>query len=199
MLSPRSAEYEEFYDCADPCAWGDRWCERWCIRGMSGGVKGEKDEEEPTTGEGTSKKSPVRQEEVCRGASEGLISWVEKRGAELVREPAESLVVLEVMLRADGDRTSASQTLLKALATPYPASSDTSSSSTSSPPPHHPVDLQHTSRLYKTLLQGSHFNHSLKTIDKGDKWDPVAFALDFVKVVRGEGDEGGVERVAFDT
>ncbi|KAJ3748196.1 armadillo-type protein [Lentinula raphanica] len=135
---------------------------------------------------GTSKKSPaVRQEEVCRGASEGLISWVEKRGAELVREPAESLVVLEIMLRADGDKTSASQTLLKALATPYPASSDASSSSTS-PPPQHPIDLPHTSRLYKTLLQGGHFNHSLKTIEKSDKWDPVAFALDFVKTVGGE-------------
>ncbi|KAJ3717961.1 armadillo-type protein [Lentinula raphanica] len=131
------------------------------------------------SGEGTSKKSPaVRQEEVCRGASEGLISWVEKRGADLVREPAESLVVLEIMLRADG-----------ALATPYPASSDASSSSTSSPP-HHPIDLPHTSRLYKTLLQGGHFNHSLKTIDKSDKWDPAAFALDFVKTVGGE--DGGV-------
>ncbi|KAJ3771595.1 armadillo-type protein [Lentinula raphanica] len=183
LLVPRSTRH---FTIAQIRALGETDGARDGIRGSGAKLKEKKDEEEPTTGEGTSKKSPaVRQEEVCRGASEGLISWVEKRGADLVREPAESLVVLEIMLRADGDKTSASQTLLKALATPYPASSDASSSSPSSSS-QHPIDLPHTSRLYKTLLQGGHFNHSLKAIDKSEKWDPRAFALNFVKTVGGE-------------
>ncbi|KAJ3782680.1 armadillo-type protein [Lentinula aff. detonsa] len=139
-------------------------------------------EEGATTGEGTSKKSPVvRQEEIRRGSSEALLKWIEERGADLVREAAESLVVGEIMLYAEGDKSPASQTLLRALATLYPASSATSAPSSA-----HPIDLPHASRLYKTLLQGGHFNHSLKSVEINERWDPTAFAVDFVKIVGGD-------------
>ncbi|KAJ4473395.1 ARM repeat-containing protein [Lentinula edodes] len=145
-----------------------------------------------TTGEGTSKKSPeVRQEEVRRGASEALLTWVEEQGAELAREAAESLIIADIMLHAEGDKSSASQALLRGLTTPYPASSTSSASSPSSlSTPVHPLDLPHTSRLYKNLLQGGHFNHSLRTVEISPRWDPTTFAVEFVKIVGG--DDGAV-------
>ncbi|GAW03849.1 puf family rna-binding protein [Lentinula edodes] len=145
-----------------------------------------------TTGDGTSKKSPeVRQEEVRRGASEALLSWVEEQGAELAREAAESLIIADIMLHAEGDKSSASQALLRGLTTQYPASSTSSASSPSSlSTPVHPLDLPHTSRLYKNLLQGGHFNHSLRTVEISPRWDSTTFAVEFVKIVGG--DDGAV-------
>lgn len=59
---------------------------------------------------------------------------------------------------------------------PYP-----SSSSSSDRP--HPLDLPHTSRLYKTLLQGGHFNHATQKIDYVPTWDAVRFAVAFVNTI----------------
>ncbi|KAJ3893459.1 armadillo-type protein [Lentinula edodes] len=142
---------------------------------------------------GTSKKSPeIRQEEVRRGASEALLTWVKGQGAELAREAAESLIIADIMLYAEGDKSSPSQALLRGLTTPYPASSTSSASSpsSSSSTPVHPLDLPHTSRLYKNLLQGGHFNHSLRTVEISPRWDPTTFAVEFVKIVGG--DDGAV-------
>jgi pumilio family protein 6 len=51
----------------------------------------------------TSKKqADLRAKELCQAASEELISFVEKMGSSLVREPGGSLVVSEVMLHAEG-------------------------------------------------------------------------------------------------
>lgn len=51
----------------------------------------------------TSKKDDaVRAAEIKRAASEDLLAWVEKNGAEVSRDPGGSLVVLEVMLDAEG-------------------------------------------------------------------------------------------------
>jgi len=51
----------------------------------------------------TSKKEPQsRESEVRRFASEALITWVQENGAILVREPSGTLVVVDVMLFAEG-------------------------------------------------------------------------------------------------
>ncbi|KAJ4474996.1 armadillo-type protein [Lentinula aciculospora] len=178
LLLPRS---RRFFTIAQIRALGDTDNAR---DGVGLGSKQGSEEGGTITGEGTSKKSPeVRQEEVRRGASEALLKWVEERGAELVREAAEGLVVGDIILYTEGDKTSAFQALLKALATPYPSPDISSSTS-------HLLDLPYASRLYKTLLQGGHFNHYLKSVETGSNWNPTAFAVDFVKIVGG--DDGAV-------
>ncbi|KAG5719378.1 Pumilio like proteiny domain family member [Termitomyces sp. T112] len=123
----------------------------------------------------TSKKAPeAREEEVRKYASEALLSWLEQNTASIIKEPGGSLVAAEIMLFADGDRTPASQSLLRAISTSYP------SADPSSP---HLIDLPHTSRLYKTLLQGGHFNHATKSVDLAPNWDTGLFAEEFVKIV----------------
>jgi pumilio family protein 6 len=47
----------------------------------------------------------------------------------------------------------------------------------------HAIDLPHTSRLYKTLLQGGHFNHASKEVEAAPLWDAPAFAATFVERV----------------
>ncbi|KAG6889216.1 hypothetical protein C0992_006026 [Termitomyces sp. T32_za158] len=123
----------------------------------------------------TSKKEPeAREEEVRKYASEALLSWLEQNTEDIIKEPGGSLVAAEIMLFADGDKTSASRSLLRAISTSYP------SIVPSSP---HPIDLPHTSRLYKTLLQGGHFNHTSKTVDLAPNWDANLFAKELVKIV----------------
>jgi pumilio family protein 6 len=139
----------------------------------------------------TSKKNPTsREEEVRKAASDDLIQWIEKSGEALIREPSGSLVVTEVMLYAEGglltsllllfflitffplsvalDKTAATATLHKALALP-------------SIPDPHPIDLPPTARLYKTLLQGGHYNHTTNAIERVS--DTAAFASQFVNIV----------------
>ncbi|KAJ7702543.1 armadillo-type protein [Mycena metata] len=63
----------------------------------------------------TSKKtSEVREAEVRVRASEALIKWVKDKCALLLQETAASLVVTEIMLFAEGDKTGAIKTLLRA-------------------------------------------------------------------------------------
>jgi pumilio family protein 6 len=118
----------------------------------------------------------------------------------VIREPGGSLVVTEVMLLAEtggffiaiymdanadqprlllADKKEAIQALLSALATSYPSNSDTP----------HLIDLPHTSRLYKTLLQGGHFNHGTSSISlaPASTWDRSYFAREFVRMVGKEG------------
>lgn len=73
------------------------------------------------------------------------------------------------------DKSGATQTLLKSLASP-------------SIPESHPVDLPPTSRLYKSLLQGGHYNHSTNSVERvpTSSWDTSVFASEFVTVVRRE-------------
>ena len=47
----------------------------------------------------------------------------------------------------------------------------------------HPIDLPHTSRMYKTLLQGGHFSHASRTVERVPGWDTAAFAAGFVRAV----------------
>ncbi|KAJ7139088.1 puf family RNA-binding protein [Mycena epipterygia] len=122
----------------------------------------------------TSKKTQeVREAEIRAGASEALIKWVKDKGALLLRETGASLVVTEIMLFADGDKAAASETLLRAVSADYPCDDH-------SP---HPIDLPHSSRLYKTLLQGGHFNRAAAGVEKASAWNASAFAEKFVETV----------------
>lgn len=78
------------------------------------------------------------------------------------------------------DKTAASKSLLTVISSPYPSPD---------PAAPHPIDLPHTSRLYKTLLQGGHFNHNTKSIERAPGWDARVFAEAFVDVV---GEQVGV-------
>ncbi|KAH9837998.1 ARM repeat-containing protein [Rhodofomes roseus] len=123
----------------------------------------------------TSKKDEaLRAAEIRKAASDGLLSWLAESGADVAREPGGSLVVCEVMLYAEGDNLPASDNLLKALSAPYPSPDAISP---------HLISLPHTSRLYKTLLQGGHFNHSAKAIEPAENWSPASFAKRFVELV----------------
>ena len=73
------------------------------------------------------------------------------------------------------DQSAATETLLGLIATPYPAP-DTS--------PPHPIDASHVARLYKTLLQGGHYDQSLKSVTKPpSSFSPSAFASSFLTAV----------------
>ncbi|KAI0079156.1 puf family RNA-binding protein [Panus rudis PR-1116 ss-1] len=123
----------------------------------------------------TSKKdNDVRAEEIRKAASEPLLSWITKLGAEVVRDPGGSLVVGEIMLNTDGDKSAASETLLKSIARPYP------SPDAADP---HPISLPHVSRLFKLLLQGGHFSHETKTIVRSERFSSLDFAQKFVDIV----------------
>ncbi|EGO22720.1 hypothetical protein SERLADRAFT_356787 [Serpula lacrymans var. lacrymans S7.9] len=128
-----------------------------------------------STREKTSKKeNKTREAEIRSAASETLLKFVEESGAEVARDTGGSLVVLEIMLFAEGDKSSASTALLNALSSTYPSED---------PSKPHPIDLPHTSRMYKTLLQGGHFSHTTKSISLCPAFSPSAFASAFLKVV----------------
>ncbi|KAJ7198843.1 armadillo-type protein [Mycena pura] len=122
----------------------------------------------------TSKKAPeVREAEIRAGASEALIDWVKDHGARLLRETGASLVITEILLFADGDKTAAGETLLRAASASYPGDEHAQ----------HPIDLPHSSRMYKTLLQGGHFSRATDAIERASGWDACAFAQRFVDTV----------------
>ncbi|KIM72847.1 hypothetical protein PILCRDRAFT_829556 [Piloderma croceum F 1598] len=123
----------------------------------------------------TSKKdTSIREDEVRKAASEGLLEFVKDEGARVGRETGGSLVVAEIMLYAEGDKSVATEALLQPLTSPYPSSD---------PSTPHPIDLPHTSRLYKTLLQGGHFSHTTHTVTRSPSFSPSAFASAFITIV----------------
>jgi len=123
----------------------------------------------------TSKKdAAVREDELRKAASESLLEFVVNEGGKVSRETGGSLVVAEIMLYADGDKTAAMNALLDPLMAEYPSRD---------PAVPHPIDLPHTSRMYKTLLQGGHFSHSDHTITRSPAFSPLEFAKTFIKVV----------------
>jgi pumilio family protein 6 len=123
--------------------------------------------------EQTSKKSSdARTAEILAAASPELLSWVVCDGAEVSRDTGGSLVITEIMLEAHGDKNAAIEALLSPLETDYP-SDDTP----------HPIDLPHTSRLYKALLQGGHFSHETNAVESRPNFGPSAFASAFLRHV----------------
>jgi pumilio family protein 6 len=47
----------------------------------------------------------------------------------------------------------------------------------------HPIDLPHTSRMYKTFLQGGHFSHETNSISPSPSFSASTFASAFLEVV----------------
>ena len=64
--------------------------------------------------------------------------------------------------------------LAEAFASPYPSEDPTRP---------HPIDLPHTSRMYKSLLQGGHFSHSEKSVLRSTAFSPSEFASLFLSTV----------------
>ena len=143
----------------------------------------------------TSKKdSAIRESEIRKAASEALLQFVAENGAEIARDTGGSLLVLEIMLYAEGgpfsflapcidlcgdpdtptDKSSAIKALAEALASPYPSED---------PARPHPIDLPHTSRMYKSLLQGGHFSHSEQSVVRSPAFSPSEFAAVFPSIV----------------
>ncbi|KAF8128340.1 armadillo-type protein, partial [Boletus edulis] len=126
----------------------------------------------------TSKKDSVaRETEIRKAASEGLLQFVVENGAETARDTGGSLLVQEIMLYAEGDKSPAMKALTGALASPYPSED---------PARLHPIDLPHTSRMYKTLLQGGHFSHSERSVARSSAFSPSEFASVFLSIVGGD-------------
>jgi pumilio family protein 6 len=165
-------------------------------------------ETDATKAQTSKKDDSVRAAEIRKAASESLLEFVARHGKEAALDTGGSLLVLEIMLQADGgtyfrsfhpftlrpsrhpfifgrrishvhlsflDQTAAVETLLELIATPYPA-----------PPtsPSHPIDASHVARLYKTLLQGGHFDQLSKSIMKtSSSFSPSRFASSFLAAV----------------
>ncbi|KAI0646045.1 ARM repeat-containing protein [Trametes meyenii] len=131
-------------------------------------------ETDPIRAKTSKKDDELRASEIRKAASDGLLQWITESGAEVAKDTGGSLVVCEIMLEAEGDKSSASETLLKTLSTPYPSTD---------PANPHPISLPHTSRLYKTLLQGGHFSHSTRTIEHSLRFSARHFAVQFIQLV----------------
>ncbi|KAF9647619.1 hypothetical protein BDM02DRAFT_3245662, partial [Thelephora ganbajun] len=132
-------------------------------------------ETDATRAQTSKKDNSVRAAEIRKAASESLLEFVAKHGKEVALDKSGSLLVNEIMLQADGDRSAATETLLKLIVTPYPAPA------ASAP---HPIDASHVARLYKTLLQGGHYDRSSKSITKpSSSFSPSTFASSFLTAV----------------
>lgn len=69
------------------------------------------------------------------------------------------------------------EALLQPLASPYPSAD---------PSTPHPIDLPHTSRLYKNLLQGGHFSQKMQKIMRSPSFSASTFASAFITIVGSE-------------
>ena len=87
---------------------------------------------------------------------------------------ASSPAVFTVTDNGSPDKSAATDTLLKAISSPYPSTDHANP---------HPISLPHVSRLYKTLLQGGHFSHSTRAVEKSARWSARDFASRFVQRV----------------
>ena len=72
------------------------------------------------------------------------------------------------------DKTAATDALLAGLKSAYPSED---------PERLHPIDLPHTSRMFKTLLQGGHFSRETQSVVLVPTFSAVAFASAFMKQV----------------
>ncbi|CAE6502591.1 unnamed protein product [Rhizoctonia solani] len=117
----------------------------------------------------TSKKDPeVRRAELRAVASPGMIKAIEDDAEALVRDRGASVFVGEVMIFAEGDKSKALDALLAPISNAYTApgpESDLTDPTTAT----HILNLSHASRLYKTLVQGGHFNQQNKQIERSEQ------------------------------
>lgn len=104
----------------------------------------------------TSKKDPaVRRAELKAAIDPDLIKLVETHAEPMLRDAGASLLLVDILLEAQGDKTKALEALLPAVRVPYPdpAPSDPEPD----PETAHVLDLSYASRAYKTLLAGGRF------------------------------------------
>ncbi|KAK8869901.1 hypothetical protein IAR55_000469 [Kwoniella newhampshirensis] len=146
---------------------------------------------------GTSKKdTETRRKELLVQASEGLLKVVAEKGVEMVKDPGAGLVVQEIMLIAQGDKSAAIESLVSPLREPYsdPAPVDPNPDPATS----HPLDLSHSIRTYKTLLSGGHYNTSTQTLTVLDPTLSPSFARAFWDAITSEeaGGEDNAVRIA---
>ena len=145
----------------------------------------------------TSKKDTgIREDEIRKAASEGLLEFVKNEGPKVATETGGSLVVGEIMLYAEGGESSwLIFTVYHPLIVIYLIHRQVSRNRGSPAKPlasaypsemfeePHPIDLPHTSRLYKTLLQGGHFSHTTHTVARSPSFSPSIFASSFLKII----------------
>ncbi|KZT52352.1 ARM repeat-containing protein [Calocera cornea HHB12733] len=126
----------------------------------------------------TSKKDPnVRKDEIRKAASADLITCVVNKGVEMMKDPGASLVVTEIMLYADGDKTAATETLLR----PIRDATEEGNWEELTLLINHP----HVSRLYKTLIQGGHYEKEIAGVVESPSWSGADFATTFFDAAGG--------------
>ncbi|KAF8703654.1 hypothetical protein RHS03_06195, partial [Rhizoctonia solani] len=117
----------------------------------------------------TSKKDPeIRRAELRAAASPGMVKAIEDDAEALVRDRGASVFVGEVMLFAQGDKSKALDALLSPISSPY-APPDPESDLSDPTITTHILNLSHASRLYKTLVQGGHYNQQTKSIERSEQ------------------------------
>jgi pumilio family protein 6 len=146
---------------------------------------------------GTSKKEPAtRRKELVGYASAGLLEAVASHAEELVRDAGAGLLVQEVILHAQGDKSAAVEALVQPLTSPYPdpAPDVQAVDPTSS----HVLDLAHSSRTYKTMLSGGHFDNKTSSVVVLDGALPAISAKAIWSAITSEesGGDNNVVRVA---
>ncbi|KLO06152.1 ARM repeat-containing protein [Schizopora paradoxa] len=126
----------------------------------------------------TSKKDPTtRQEEIRKAASEGLVATLlDDAGVfeEVLRDAGGSLLVTEIMLYADGEKPQACENLVRMLSAPYPSEDDTKP---------HIIDIPHSSRAVKTILQGGHFSKQTKAVVPSTSFSPISLVKLWIQTV----------------
>ncbi|KAF8326826.1 armadillo-type protein [Cantharellus anzutake] len=126
----------------------------------------------------TSKKdATARAKEIREASSDGLIQVVIDNADDILRDPGASLVLLEIMLCAEGDKSKATDALIDLVSKPYPTPPSLRKEGELT----HLVDIPHSSRVLKILIQGGHFNKSENCVVPAPSWDASVFANRFVQ------------------
>ena len=101
----------------------------------------------------TSKKDiQVRRDELLEFVSEDFLGIVEDQVDELMRDPLTIQIVQEILLFAKGKKIDAVKAVTD-LAARHPSNKD------------HIIKLPFTARVYKTLVQGGHYNPAEKKVE----------------------------------
>ena len=148
----------------------------------------------------------MRRKELLEYACADLLKAVADKGGEMVRDPGAGLVVQEIMLNAAGgecgqdgqeaplmlsvDKSGAIASLMAPLCVPYPDVAPMDSEI--DPATSHLLDLSHSTRTYKLLLSGGHFDTSTGVVLVKDESLSPAFASAFWDAITSD-DAGGVD------
>lgn len=120
------------------------------------------------TAAATSKKNKdTRRKELRAAISPDMIKLVAEQGEELMRDAGASLLVTEIMLEAEGDKTEAIEALVRPIGQTYPnpASVDPEQDPATAPI----LDISYADRAYKTLLAGGRFNSATSSVESANE------------------------------